>query len=596
MKENNLLKDVSLKLVEVAMGRRFADTVIKNTKLVNVVTREILENIDIAIYSGRIALVGDASHTIGEGTNIVDASGLYAVPGFMDGHMHIESSMMNVCEFAKAVVPCGTTTVFADPHEIANVFGTKGVKLMIEDSKKVPLRCQIAMPSCVPAVSFFEDSGATISSLDVKEFMEYDEVCGLGELMNFPGVLNGDENMHQEIYATLDSKKIITGHYSMPETGRGLNAYIASGVRCCHESTRKEDGLAKMRLGMYLQIREGSAWHDLKEVVKSITENKLDTRYATLISDDTHPDTLINEGHLDHIVRVAIGEGVDPITAIQMVTINVAQCFKKDDDLGIIAPGRLADILLISDLEKIDIKKVFIEGKIVAENKKPLFEFEKTNYKDWVKNSVKLVKPLTPEDFKIEAPKDKQGFVKTRVMEIIEVKVGTYAREIDLKIENGFINADLSQDVIKVAVIERHKMTGTMGKGFVKGFGLKEGAVASTVAHDAHNLLVVGLNDEDMALAANTLADVGGGMVAVKNGKVIALLELPIAGLMCDKDVEYVAKKVKDLDNAWKELGCLLHSPFMTMALISLAVLPELRLTNRGLIDTINYKFTELFV
>jgi adenine deaminase len=338
--------------------------------------------------------------------------------------------------------------------------------------------------------------------------------------------------MHKELQATLKADKTITGHYSMPQTGNGLNAYVASGARCCHESVRAEDALAKMRLGMYAQLREGSAWHDVKETVKSITENNIDTRYATLVSDDTHPDTLINLGHMDHIVRRAIEEGVNPITAIQMATINVAQCFEMSRDLGSISPGRWADILLISDLTRVKVEKVLINGELVAENRKILVDIPSANYPEAVKNSVKLDKKLEASDFTIESPKSNCASIKAHVMEIIEAKVGTYKREYMMPVEDGIALNDLNQDIIKAAVIERHKATGSMGKGFVKGFHLKEGAVASTVAHDSHNLLIVGTNDEDMALAGNTLAEAGGGMVAVKNGKVIALNSLPIAGLM----------------------------------------------------------------
>jgi adenine deaminase len=590
------LKEVTKELVAVAKGSKPAQLVIKGGKLINVNTREILPNTDVAISHGRIALVGEASHTIGPDTKVIDAQGYYISPGFMDGHIHVESSMMTVGEYARAVVPHGTTAIYMDPHEIANVLGMHGVRLMIEESRSLPLRVFVAMPSCVPAAPGFEDTGAHIGPEEIKEAMKWEEVVALGEMMNFPGVIYGDDFIHRELQATLEANKTITGHFSIQDTGADLNAYIAAGVRCCHESVRAEDALAKMRLGMYAQLREGSAWHDVKETIKSITENSIDTRYATLISDDTHPNTLITVGHLDHVVRRAIEEGVNPITAIQMVTINVAQCFGMDKDLGTISPGRWADILLISDLTKVKVEKVIINGELVAESGKMLVEIPKVDYPETAKNSVKLSKELEAKDFIIHAPDPGMSQAKVRVIEIIEAKVGTYARECTLPIEKGIVGNDIGQDIIKAAVIERHLGTGTMGKGFVKGFHIKAGAVASTVAHDSHNLLIVGTNDEDMALAGNTLAKVGGGMVAVKGGKVIALLPLPIAGLMCQEPAEAVAKKVKELEMAWKDLGCDLVSPFMTMALIALAVLPELRLTNRGLVDTINFKLVDLFI
>lgn len=590
------LQEVTKDLVAVAKGSKAAQMVIKSGKLINVNTGEIIPNVDIAITHGRIALVGDASHTIGPDTQVIDARGYYVSPGFMDGHIHVESSMMTVGEYARAVLPHGTTTIFMDPHEIANVLGMQGIRLMIEESRSLPLRTYVAMPSCVPAAPGFEDTGASIGPEDIREAMKWDEVVGLGEMMNFPGVIYGDDFVHQELQATLEANKIVTGHFSIQETGADLNAYIAAGIRCCHESVRAEDALAKMRLGMYAQLREGSAWHDVKETIKSITENSIDTRYATLVSDDTHPNTLITLGHLDHVVRRAIEEGVNPITAIQMVTINVAQCFGVDKDLGTISPGRWADILLISDLTKVKVEKVIVNGELVAEAGQMLVEIPKVEYPDTAKNTVNLSKVLEAKDFIIDAPNPKMNQVKVRVIEVVEAKVGTYAREATLTVEKGVVLNDINQDIIKAAVIERHRGTGSMGKGFVKGFNIKEGAVASTVAHDSHNLLILGTNDEDMALAGNTLAKVGGGMVAVKNGKVIALLPLPIAGLMCQEPAEVVAKKVEELDGAWKELGCHMVSPFMTMALIALAVLPELRLTNRGLVDTINFKFVDLFL
>lgn len=596
MYHQNKLDEVTTKLVAVAMGREPASTVIQNTRLVNVNTGEIQEGVDIALAYGRVALIGDASHTIGSSTHVIDGTEFYATPGFMDGHIHVESSMMNVREYARAVIPLGTTAIFPDPHEIANVLGKAGVQLMLDDAKATPLRVFTLMPSCVPAVDAFEDNGAFISPEDVREFMQKEEIAGLGEMMNFPGVLNGEMGVHKEIATTLEHGKTVTGHYSMPETDRGLNAYIASGVKCCHESVRREDALAKMRLGMYAQIREGSAWHDLEEVIKCITEKKIDTRFATIASDDTHPDTLITKGHMNYIIKRAIEEGVDPITAIQMATINVASCFKMSDDLGSIAPGKRADIVLLSSLSKVHVKKVFIEGQLVAEDGKLLVEIKKATYPDFAKNTCHLKKPLCADDFIIQAPTGKEEEILTRVIEIIEARVGTYARERIMPVQSGHVLVDPAQDIIKLAVVERHKKTGTMGKAFVQGFHLKEGAVASTVAHDAHNLVIVGTNDQDMAIAGNTLAECGGGMVAVKDGEVLAVLPLPIAGVMCEDDALTIAAKVVKLDEAWKELGCDLVSPFMTMALLPLAVIPELRLTNRGLIDTVNYKSTELFV
>jgi adenine deaminase len=596
MNKRYALSEVTQRLAAVAMGRESAEVVIRGGRLVNVNTGEIIYEVDVAITHGRIALVGDASHTIGEKTKVINAENLYITPGFMDGHMHVESSMMSVSEYARTVIPHGTTAIYMDPHEITNVLGMNGVKLMMEDGRQAPLRVYLTMPSCVPAAPGFEDTGAVVGLSEIEEAMKWEDTIGLGEMMNFPGVIYNDDKVHEELKVTLQEGKIVTGHYSIPETSKGLNAYIASGARCCHESVSAEEALAKIRLGMYAQIREGSAWQDVKETIKCITENNIDTRYATLVSDDAHPDTLINKGHMDYIVKRAIEEGVSPITAVQMATINVAQCFEMSKDLGSVSPGRFADILLLSDLTKVKVEKVLLNGQLVADKGRMLIDIPKAAYPEYARDTVRLSKRLEAEDFRVEVPYEAMDSINTRVMQVCEAKVGTYSRQCMLSVRNGIACNDLNQDIVKAAVIERHKATGTMGKGFVKGFHLKAGAVASTVAHDAHNLLIVGTNDEDMALAGNTLAQIGGGMAAVKEGRVLAVLPLPIAGLMSEESAEVIAEKIKALEAEWMSLGCDLVSPFMTMALLALAVLPELRLTNRGLIDTVNFQFVDLFV
>lgn len=586
------LWECSQTLTRVATGVIKADLVIVGAKLINVCTHEILENTDVAVVEGRIACVGNCKHCIGENTLVIQANGKYLAPAFMDGHIHIESSMLSVGEYAKAVVPCGTSGIFMDPHEICNVLGLDGVKYMLEDAKRTPLKTMLTTPSCVPAVPGFEDTGSYIGPNEVAETMTWDECVGLGEMMNFPGVLGADAHTHAIVGETLKAGKIPTGHYSLPETGNGLNAYVSAGVRCCHESTRAEDALAKMRLGMYAMLREGSAWHDLQEVAKAITAHTIDSRFACLISDDTHPDTLLNKGHLNYIVRRAIEEGIDPITAIQMVTINVAQCFQLDHELGSIAPSKCADMVLIDDLQTCNVTEVFINGEFVAQNGKLLKAFAPYEYPESAKRSVHLA-PLNTSSFRINAQGES---VKIRAMEIIPARVGTFERFEIMPVVDGALHADANRDILKVAVFERHKNTGTVGYGFVKGFGIKKGAMAQTVAHDAHNLLVVGTNDEDMALAANTLIACGGGMVAVADGKVLGLVPLPIAGLMNDSPLEEMSEKVQGLEKAWTEMGCTLPSPFMTMALIPLACLPELRLTNRGLVDCRTFTFTDLIV
>ena len=589
------LYEVTRTMANVAMGVQKAEMVIRNAKLVNVCTAEIQDGIDVAISEGRIALVGDASHCIGADTKIIDATGQYIAPGFMDAHIHVESSMISVGEYARAVVPHGTTGIFMDPHEICNVCGPEGVKAMIDDAKRAPLKAMSNVPSCVPAVAGFEDTGSHIGPEEVREMMTWDGIMGLGEMMSFPNVLGAEPSIHGELAETLKADQVITGHYSVPDTEAGLNAYIASGVRCCHESTRAVDVLEKMRHGMYALMRYGSAWHDMPVIIKAVLDNHIDDRFACLISDDTHPDTLIQDGHLDHIVRCAIREGLDPIKAIQYVTINPATCFRMDHEMGSIAPGKCADIVFFDDLNDIRITRTIIDGDVVAENGKMTVTIGKPNFPASVYNTMYVGHPITADSFKIAAPAGKEA-VKTRVIEIIPNRVGNYERILELKVKDGCLEADPEQDLLKMAVFERHHETGTKGMGFLKGFGFKKGAMAQTVAHDAHNLLVAGTNDEDMALAANTLIECGGGLCAVADGKLLALVPLPIAGLMNDLPVEQMADLVSKLSDAWKQMGCVINSPYMTMALIPLACLPELRLTNRGLVDCRTFQFVDLFV
>jgi adenine deaminase len=425
--------------------------------------------------------------------------------------------------------------------------------------------------------------------------MTWDGIMGLGEMMSFPNVLGAEPNIHGELAETLKADQVITGHYSVPETGPGLNAYIASGVRCCHESTRAEDVLEKMRHGMYALMRYGSAWHDMPVIIRAILDNNVDDRFACLISDDTHPDTLVSDGHMDYIVRCAVKEGLDPIKAIQYVTINPATCFRMDHEMGSIAPGKCADIVFFDDLNDIRITRTIIDGDIVAENGEMTVDIGKSDFPDLCYNTMHVGETITPDSFRIAAPEGRET-VKARVMEIIPNHVGNYERILEMKVDDGQVSADTGRDIMKMAVFERHHETGTKGLGFVKGFGFSKGAMAQTVAHDAHNLIVAGTNDEDMALAANTLIECGGGMCAVADGKVLALVPLPIAGLMNDLPAADMADLITKLDTAWKEMGCAINSPYMTMALIPLACLPELRLTNRGHVDCRTFRFVDLFV
>jgi len=588
------LEDVTKLLVSTALGMEKADLLVSGGNLVNVNSGELLENVDVAVKKDRVALIGRADHTIGNKTTVIDATDKYIVPGFLDGHVHVESSMVTATQFAKAVLPHGTTGVFIDPHEIANVFGLKGVKLMLDEARSLPLKVFVCIPSCVPAAPSFETSGAEISPADVEEAIKWDEVIGLGEVMNYPGVLHCDEKVHEEIRITLHANKVVEGH-SDGLLDKELAAYVAAGITSCHEATRKIDGAQRLRLGLYTMMREGSAWRDVAEVIKCVTEQKLDTRHAILVTDDRHPKTLMMQGHVDDVVRRAIEEGVDPIAAVQMATLNAAEHFKVSRDIGSVAPSKCADIIILDSLSKVSIDTVIADGVVVAKHGRMLVDLASPKYPDFVKRSIRLKRQLTAEDFVVKAPIE-EGKVKVHVIGVVEAKTFTKHLQEELPVEKGKVQLSLGKDIAKVAVVERHKLTGNIGLGFVGGFGLKEGAVASSVAHDSHNLLVVGMNDYDMAVAVNKLAEVGGGMTAVKNGETIGIVELPIAGLMSDEPVEKVSGQVEKLYKAWVALGCTMASPFMTMSLLALPVLPELRITDTGLVDTQKFQFVNLLV
>ena len=502
------LWECTRKLSAVAMGKEKADLVIVNAKLINVCTREILEGYDVAVSMGRIAAVGDVSASIGENTKVIDGKGKFLAPAFMDGHMHIESSMLTAGEYARAVIPHGTCGIFFDPHEICNVKGLDGVKCMLKDAETTPLKAMLVTPSCVPAVPGFEDTGSEIHPADIAETMKWKQCAGLGEMMNFPGIVNSDKHTHDIVGETLKAGKAVTGHFSIPEIGAMLNAYIAAGINCCHESTTEQSALEKMRRGMYAQLREGSAWHDLEEVGKAVTKHEVDSRFACLVSDDSHPHTLVSSGHLDHIVARAIEDGIDAVTAIQMVTLNTAECYGLSLELGSIAPCKCADMVLISDLEKCVVDEVFIDGELVAKGGKALFERKKYSYPEEYRHSINLDK-VDESAFKIDA----DGNVRVHVIEVIPAKTSTIDKIVEMTAQNGELKADPAHDIMKACVFERHHRTGNVGKGFITGFGIKDGALAQTVAHDAHNLLVVGTNDSDMALAVNTLIECGGGLV-----------------------------------------------------------------------------------
>ena len=581
---------LSQTLVNVAMGRTPADLVIKNGKWVCVQTGEIIPKTDIAIVSGHIAFVGeDASHTVGKNTQVIEADGRYLVPGLLDGHMHVESGMVTVTEFVRAVAPLGTTGMFIDPHEIANVFGLKGVKLMVDEAAGQPIHVWVQIPSCVPSAPGMETPGASIGPADVAEAMTWPGIIGLGEMMNFPGVVASDEKMHAEMHSTRHAGKTIGGHYPTPDLGRAFHGYVAGGPEDDHEGTRPEDAIARARQGMKPMLRYGSAWHDVASQVRAITKHGLDPRRFLLCTDDSHAATLAFEGHMDRVVRHAISEGLPPMTAIQMATINTAEHFGLSRDMGMIAPGRYADVVLVRDLKDFHAELVVAKGKLIAENGKWKTELPAYPYPAWVKKSVKLARKLTVDDFKLSVTGNKK-VVTCNVIGIIENQAPTRHLKLELPVVNGEVVA--SADVAKLSLVDRHHRTGKVQVALVSGFGLKANcAIATTVAHDSHHMIVIGTNDDFMAQAANHLAETGGGQVVVKDGQIIGEVQLPIAGLMSNEHVEAVARQAESVLAGFAACGSELNSPNMQMALLALVVIPELRISDKGLVDVTKFEF-----
>jgi adenine deaminase len=579
-------------LIDVAMGRQPADLVMRKGTWVCVQSGELVPETDIAVKDGRIAYVGpDAKHTIGKQTRIIEADGRHLVPGLLDGHMHVESSMLTVTEFVRAVLPRGTTGMFIDPHEIANVFGIKGIKLMADEAARQPVHMWVQVPSCVPSASGFETPGAELSAEEVTEALTWPGIIGLGEMMNFPGVANGDEKMLAEMTATRKAGKVIGGHYPSLNLGPAFHAYVVGGPEDDHEGTRREDAVERIRQGMKVMLRYGSAWQDVAEGVKAITEQHLDPRHFILCTDDCHAATLVNEGHMDRVLRHAIQQGLAPMTAIQMATINTAEHFGVSRDVGMIAPGRWADILLVDDLNDFHTGQVILRGSVAVEKGILLVDLPKMEYPVWTTHSVHLRRSVVAEDFCI--PVDGQmSKARVNVIGIIENQAPNRHLHLEVPARDGDVRADLTHDLAKVAVVERHHNRGTVQVGLVSGFGLNlPCAIASTVVHDCHQMIIVGTDEKDMAIAANKLAEVGGGQVVVKNGQVVGLVELAIGGLMSTETAKIVAGKAITILNGFRACGCTLNNPNMQLSLLALVVIPELRLTDKGLVDGTNFTF-----
>jgi len=580
-------------LVEVAMGRAHADLVIRDGRWVSVQSGEMIPHTDIAIVDGHIAYVGsDASHTIGEKTKVIEAKGRYLVPGLLDAHMHVESGMVTVTEFVRAVAARGTTGMFIDPHEIANVFGLKGVKLMVDEAAKQPVHVWVQMPSCVPSSPGFETPGASLGPKEVAEAMTWKGIIGLGEMMNFPAVYMGDKKMLDEMTITHAAGKTIGGHYPSPDLGLPFHGYVAGGAEDDHEGTQVDDAVARVRQGMKAMLRYGSAWHDVASQVKAITEKKLDSRRFILCTDDSHAATLVQEGHMDRVLRHAISEGLNPMTAIQMMTINSAEHFGLTKELGMIAPGRWGDVLLVNDLMNFKADVVIAKGRVIAEAGVWQVELPQVKYPKWASKSVHFKKNLKAEDFVLRTRSTDGAEVDAHVIGVIENQAPTRHLRLKVKPEGGEVKSDLKRDIAKIAVVERHRPTGKVTVGLVNGFEFtRRCAIASTVVHDSHQMIVVGTDDECMAIAANELAKCGGGQVVVINGEVVGLVDLQIAGLMSNEHADIVAQKATTVLEGFKACGCELNNPNMQLSLLGLVVIPELRISDLGLVDVTNLDF-----
>ena len=566
-------------IINVARGLEKADLVIKNANIVNVLSEEIHKG-DIAICDGVIAGIGENY----SGEKEIDINGAYVTPSFIDGHVHLESTMMLPKEFAKTVLPAGTTTVIIDPHEISNVLGLHGISFMHEAVKDLPMNVYTMLPSCVPATPF-ETSGFDLNSYDLSLLIDKPWVLGIAEMMNFPGVLNLDKNVMAKLELAKSRGKRIDGHAPYL-SGKDLCGYIASGVKSDHECTTPEEAIEKLRLGVYVMIREGTAAKDLDALIPVLKTSN--TRKCIFVTDDRHPADL--KEHINGMVRRVVEAGVDPIKAVQIASLNTAEYFGLKD-LGAIAPGYKADLLVLPDLKTFKPDIVLKDGQVVAQDGKLAVEITE-NDAIATRNSVN-VRWITMDDFKIQTEGD--GVKKVRALEVIPHQLITKSVMSDVKVVDGNAVSNVETDTLKICVIERHRATGNIGKGFVKGFNLKCGAIASTVAHDSHNMIVIGTNDFDMYTAAVALIKCQGGKVVVKDGEIISQLPLPIAGLMSDKEFDFVVEKCDELNKAAHSIGCKLEDPFMTMGFLSLPVIPELKITDKGVFDTNKFDFVDIF-
>lgn len=567
------------KQINQAMGTEPADLVLKNCSIIDVLTKEI-RNTDIAICNDTIAGIGEYT-----GREEIDVHGAYVAPGFIEGHIHIESSMLSPGQFANTVVRHGTTTVICDPHEIANVAGEPGIDYFLQDSKNADISIFCMAPSCVPA-THLENAGAIVIGKTIEKLLDRPEILGLAEVMNFPGVLTQDDEVVEKLIISQQKGVPIDGH-APGLSGKGLQAYIGAGIRSDHECVTAAEALEKIRSGMVVFIREGSTAKNLKDLLPAVTETNA-SRFL-LVTDDCHPEELLEQGHLDRILRKAIALGLDPITAIQMVTINVASHYGLKN-IGVVAPGYTADLVVFDDLNAMHIQKVLVKGKVHTPKKIVHKSSEITNKAilQSVFNSVHVDTDTLSFALKAEAS-------KAWCMTINKDSLITGMKKIPVKTKGGMAVSDTDRDVLKIAVVERHNKTGNVGIGFVQGIGIKEGALATTVGHDSHNILVVGTNDTDMHFAVRTIVKQQGGLAVVSDGKVIASLTLEVAGLMTASQVEEVAARFSKILDGAKALGSTLDDPFMVMSFLALPVIPHLKITDMGLVNVDTFSHISLW-
>ncbi len=564
--------------IRIASGEGKADLLIRNGRVVNVFSGEI-EKKDVAIFGGVIVGFGDYP-----AREIIDVKGDFLCPGLIDGHVHIESSMVTIPEFARAVLPNGTTTVIIDPHEIANVLGGKGIRFMAESARRIPLNVFVMIPSCVPA-THMETSGAILKAVDLKPFAKEPWAIGLAEMMNFPGVISRDPEVLKKI--EMAKGKRIDGH-APSLSGKGLYAYLSAGIRSDHECTTLKEAKEKMENGMWIMIREGTTARNLKGLLPLVTSKN--SRRFFFVTDDRHPKELLEEGHVNSMVRKAIQWGTDPILAIQMATLNGAEYFRLDD-LGALAPGYRADVITFDSLARFRVKKVFKDGVLVAEDGKILPRSMGTlPFSPGIRKRGLRIKTIKKNDLLLRSD---EPFAK--IIQLIPNQIATNKVVKKIPLKDGVAFPDIEEDILKIIVVERHRATGNIGIGFVRGFGLKKGAIGSTVAHDSHNLVIVGTNDRDILKTIEVIQAMGGGLAVVSGEKVVASLPLPIAGLMAEEPIAQVNLRLEALLRAAKNIGCKIQDPFMTLSFLSLPVIPELKITDKGLIDVNQFKIVPLF-